>query len=161
MIHCKFYVYQYLSEIVLKKKKIISRLKLCFTFVAQMLCPYGWKILKQNPSFEEGRSKYSHVLIRIVPTQWWSWWGKINIFTHIGIFSENNKDFRSSEYMSNMKGNLQWKFQLLASSILLSCSLSTFMERHLQNAFHKISSTVIFLHFSKHFVANLESSFAS
>ena len=93
MIHCKFYVYQYLSEIVLKKKKIISRLKLCFTFVAQMLCPYGWKILKQNPSFEEGRSKYSHVLIRIVPTQWWSWWGKINIFTHIGIYQKIIKIF--------------------------------------------------------------------
>ena len=47
------------------------------TFVAHILCPYGWKILKQKPSLEEGLSKYSHVLMRIVPTQWCSYWDEI------------------------------------------------------------------------------------
>lgn len=40
------------------------------TLTAQMDCSKGWKSLKQNPSFFEGRSMSSQAFRRTVPTHW-------------------------------------------------------------------------------------------
>lgn len=42
----------------------------CGPLVAHIDCSRGWKSLKQNPSFFEGRSMSSHVLSSTVPHQW-------------------------------------------------------------------------------------------
>ena len=51
------------------------------TFVAQIFCPYGWNILKQKPSFEDGLSIISKLLINTVPTQWWCYKKQESVYT--------------------------------------------------------------------------------
>jgi hypothetical protein len=52
------------------------------TFVAHIDWSRGWKILKQKPSFFEGRSINLQVLSKTVPTQWLLWNNKKYMLTN-------------------------------------------------------------------------------